>query len=156
MRGPSWLDADGTPVFTYYEEPGNSSRALLVRATFLREFLTTHKLELVALHWFQRMELTERHDGKHPELQSAIEARLGSDLAVREGEQERGARPDVTGQALPSTVRYQQPGHLVGRHLYRSAAIGLHDPGACRLESSTGHRSAAARTTCETPRSRCG
>src|ERR1700722_19718945 len=28
MRGPSWLHADGTPVFTYYEEPGNTSRAL--------------------------------------------------------------------------------------------------------------------------------
>jgi hypothetical protein len=26
----------------------------IVRATFLREFLMTHKLELVVLHWFQR------------------------------------------------------------------------------------------------------
>lgn len=31
MRGPGWLDADGTPVFTYFEEPGNASRALLPR-----------------------------------------------------------------------------------------------------------------------------
>lgn len=89
MRGPSWLDAEGTPVFTYYEEPGNASRALLVRATFLREFLTTHKLELVVLHWFQRMELSERHGDKHPQVQSAIEARLGSDLAIHEGKPRR-------------------------------------------------------------------
>jgi len=89
MRGPSWLDADGTPVFTYYEEPGNSSRALLVRATFLREFLTIHKLELVVLHWFQRLELSERHNGKHPQVQSSIEARLGPDLAVRAGKPRR-------------------------------------------------------------------
>lgn len=89
MCGPSWLDADGTPVFTYYEEPENSSRALLVRTTFLGEFLTTHKLELEALHWFQRLELSERHGGKHPQVQSAIEARLGSDLVVHEGNPRR-------------------------------------------------------------------
>lgn len=89
MHGPSWLDADGIPVFTYYEEPGNSSRALLVRATFLREFLTTHKLELIALHWFQRLELSERHNGKHPQIQSAIEARLGPDLSVKTGKPRR-------------------------------------------------------------------
>jgi hypothetical protein len=92
MRGPSWLDADGTPVFTYYEESGNASWALLVRATFLREFLTTHKLELMVLHWFQRMELSERRGDKHPQVQSAIEARLGSDLAIHEGKRRREER----------------------------------------------------------------
>jgi hypothetical protein len=85
MRGPSWLNADGNPVFTYYEEPSNDSWALLVRATFLREFLTTHKLELVALHWFERMELSDRHDRKHPQVQSATEARVGSDLVIHTG-----------------------------------------------------------------------
>ncbi len=89
MRGPSWLNADGTPVFTFYEEDGNASRALLVRATFLREFLAAQKLELVVLHWFQRMELSERHDGKHPQVQSAVEARLGSDLTIYAGEPRR-------------------------------------------------------------------
>lgn len=85
MRGPSWLDTDGTPVFLYYEEPGNISRALLVRATFLREFLTAHHLELMALHWFQRLELSERHGGKHPQIQSAIEARIDQNLSVHAG-----------------------------------------------------------------------
>jgi hypothetical protein len=82
MRGPSWRDADGNPVFTYYQEPGNESRALLVRAAFLREFLTAHKLELVALHWFERMELSDRHDGKHPQIDATTNARLASDLSI--------------------------------------------------------------------------
>lgn len=89
MRGPSWLHADGTPVFTYYEEPGNTSWALLVKATFLREFLDAHKLELVVLHWFQRLELSERHGDKHPQVQSSVEARLGPDLAVHESKPTR-------------------------------------------------------------------
>jgi hypothetical protein len=89
MRGPSWLPADGTPVFTYYEEPGTTSRALLVKATFLREFLEAHELQLVVLHWFRRWELSERHGDKHPQVESSVEARLGSDLAVREGKPRR-------------------------------------------------------------------
>jgi hypothetical protein len=89
MRGPSWLHADGTPVFTYYEEPGNTSRALLVKATFLRKFLEANKLELVVLHWFQRLELTERHGDKHPQIQSSVEARLGPDLSVKTGKPRR-------------------------------------------------------------------
>jgi hypothetical protein len=89
MRGPSWLDADSTPVFTYYEEPGNDSQALLVRAAFLGEFLATHQLELVTLHWFRRMGLSDRHDRKHPQVQSAIEARLGSDLTIHAGKPRR-------------------------------------------------------------------
>ena len=89
MRGPSWLDDDGTPVFTYYEEPGNESRALLVRAAFLQEFLAAQKLELVALHWFERMELSDKRDGKHPQVQVNTNARLASDLTIHADTQER-------------------------------------------------------------------
>ena len=89
MRGPSWLDADGAPVFTYYEEPGNDSRALLVRAAFLGEFLAVQKLELLVLHWFQRMELSDRHDGKHPQVQSAVEARVVANLTIHAGNARR-------------------------------------------------------------------
>lgn len=95
MRGPSWLDADGHPIFTYYEEEGNGSRALLIRATFLREFLTTHKLELVALHWFERMELSDEHDRKHPQVQSSTDAMLAPDLTLRTENQRRTER-DLT------------------------------------------------------------
>ena len=89
MHGPSWLDADGAPVFTYYEEDGNDSTALLVRATFLRELLAAHRLELVVLHWFDRMEHTTEHNRKHPQVQVATESRLGPDLTIRVGEQRR-------------------------------------------------------------------
>ena len=95
MHGPSWLDAGGTPVFTYHEEPGNDSRALLVRTTFLREFLAAPKLELIVLHWFQRMELNDKHDRKYPEVQATTEARLGSDFTVRTGKPQRSER-DLT------------------------------------------------------------
>ncbi len=95
MHGPSWLDADGAPVFTYYEEDGNDSTALLVRATFLRELLAAHRLELVVLHWFDRMEHTTEHDRKHPQVQVATEGRLGPNLTIRVGEQRRTAH-DLT------------------------------------------------------------
>jgi hypothetical protein len=76
-------------VFTYYEKPGNDSRALLVLAAFLGEFLAAQKLELVVLHWFQRMELSDRYDGKHPQVESAIEARVGANLTIHNGNARR-------------------------------------------------------------------
>ena len=76
MRGPSWLDADGAPVFTYYEEPGTTAgRYWSGRPS--SESCYSSQLELVVLHWFERMELSERHDGKHPQVQLATEVGLG-------------------------------------------------------------------------------
>ena len=89
MRGPSWLGADGTPMFTYYEEVGSTSRALLVRATFLRAFLAAHQLALVVLHWFERMELSDRHVGKHPQVYVTTNAMLASDLKLSANKQLR-------------------------------------------------------------------
>lgn len=89
LRGPSWLDTAGKPVFTYYTESGSDSTALLVKATFLREFLPVQKLQLVALHWFDRIELTSEHDRKHPQVQVATEARLTPALVVHAGEPRR-------------------------------------------------------------------
>jgi hypothetical protein len=82
MRGPSWLNAGGTPVFTYYEEPGNSSHALLARASFLQDFLTAYQLELVVLHWFERMELSSEHDRKHPQISARTNARVTANLKL--------------------------------------------------------------------------
>ena len=89
MRGPSWLNADRAPVFSYYEEPGNESRALLVRADFLEEFLAVQKLELVALQWFERMELSDTYDRKHPQVHSATEARVSANLTIHTGKARR-------------------------------------------------------------------
>ncbi len=95
MCGPSWLDADGTPVFMYFEAPGNDSQALLVRASFLRKFLADGKLELIVLHWFERMELTDKHDSHHPQVDVTTNARLGSDMTIHAGKHPRTER-DLT------------------------------------------------------------
>jgi hypothetical protein len=92
MRGPSWLDATGAPVFTYYEEEGNESRALLVRASFLRDLLAEHKLELIVVHWFERMQLSDDHSDEHPFVESSVAARLTAELAIREGKPRRRER----------------------------------------------------------------
>jgi hypothetical protein len=89
MRGPSWLDTDGKPVFSYYEDPGNASRTLLVRADFLRAFLQEHKLELVVLHWFERIELNDRYDGQHPRVYVTTNARLTAGLRLHTETPER-------------------------------------------------------------------
>jgi hypothetical protein len=89
LRGPSWLDTAGKPVFTYYKEDDSDITALLVRATFLREFLPAQKLQLVALHWFDRIDLTNEHDRKHPQIQVTTEARLTPALVVYTGEPRR-------------------------------------------------------------------
>ena len=54
-----------------------------------RELLAAHRLELVVLHWFDRMEHTTEHDRKHPQVQVATESRLGPNLTIRVGEQRR-------------------------------------------------------------------
>jgi hypothetical protein len=99
IRGPSWLDGAGIPVFTYYEEPGNDSRALLVRASFLQDFLAEQKLELIMLHWFERMQLSDDYEGKQPYVESRINARVASDLATQQGEPKRTERDLADRQA---------------------------------------------------------
>ena len=94
MRGPSWLDAEGSPVFTFYQEPGSDSRALLVRASYLREFLAERELELVVLHAFERQELKDDYDrdDSFPSINTSVEARLTSELTVHSGRPRREER----------------------------------------------------------------
>ena len=90
MRGPSWLGADGTSRCSPTTRKWASRRrALLVRATFLRAFLAAHQLALVVLHWFERMELSDRHVGKHPQVYVTTNAMLASDLKLSANKQLR-------------------------------------------------------------------
>jgi hypothetical protein len=85
MGGPGWLDDAGNPVFTFYEEPENDSYALLVRRTFLQDFLAEQKLELIVRHWFQRMRLSSDIEERHALIESTTDAWLAADLTIREG-----------------------------------------------------------------------
>ncbi|ARF75931.1 hypothetical protein B7C62_29435 [Kitasatospora albolonga] len=97
MRGPSWLDAAGVPVFTYYEEPGDNSRAFLTRKSFLRDFLAQHGLELVVWHWYERMRVrSDDHRGSHPYVESSLVARLTADMQIHPGPPRRVER-DLNG-----------------------------------------------------------
>ncbi len=82
MRGPSWLDSAGTPIFTYYEQAGSGSHALLVKKSFLQDFLAEHKLEIVALRWFERMEIKNNYNGNNPYIEANATARLSSALTI--------------------------------------------------------------------------
>lgn len=82
-RGPSW-SADGETVFTNYgrRRDLDIGHALLARADWLAEFMTTHDIEMVAASWHERMNLRDdwgRHD---PIEQVWSGARLGPDLSV--------------------------------------------------------------------------
>ncbi|WP_374539149.1 hypothetical protein [Micromonospora aurantiaca (nom. illeg.)] len=92
MRGPSWLDPTGRPVFAYYQQDGNDSKALLVRASYLSEFLAQRQLELIVLHWFERMDLTGDHEGPFPSITVNVAARLTPDLTIRAGKIRREER----------------------------------------------------------------
>lgn len=89
MRGPGWLDDAGNPVFTFYEETGNDSYALLVQRAFLQGFLAEQKLELVVRHWFQRMKLSTDTSARHSLIESTTDAWLGADMAIHEDEPRR-------------------------------------------------------------------
>ncbi len=92
MAGPSWLNMDGEPTFTFYTEEGTDSRALLVRAAFLQEFLKKHGLSLILLHWFERMELKDDYTDSNPYIESETAACLSSTLSIVEGAPRRTER----------------------------------------------------------------
>ncbi|MEV4237048.1 hypothetical protein AB0J47_17935 [Nocardia sp. NPDC049737] len=92
MRGPSWVDSVGDPVFVFYEEQDGRCSALLVRASHLRRFLVERNLELIVLHWFDRMEITGDGSGGRPYVESSSAARITADLAVHTTEPHRAVR----------------------------------------------------------------
>ncbi|MFC0504844.1 hypothetical protein [Micromonospora costi] len=92
MRGPIWLDPTGTPVFAYHQQDGNDSKGMPVRASYLSEFLAQHQLELIVLHWFERMNLTGDYEGPFPSITANVAARLTPDLTIHAGKIRREER----------------------------------------------------------------
>lgn len=92
MRGPSWLDTNGSPVFAYHRRNGSRGGAVLVRATYLRNCLAERRLDLIVLHWFERVELTSAHDGPFPRVSVSLADRVSAGLKVEEGPHQREER----------------------------------------------------------------
>ncbi|GAC1381859.1 MAG: hypothetical protein NVSMB48_10760 [Marmoricola sp.] len=92
-RGPCWLDASGTPVFTNHQIPGSNNRAFLVRASFLREFMAKHGLALVVTLWFERFLIDGDHTSVRPRLEVSSEGMLDSDLRLLAEPQRRACYP---------------------------------------------------------------
>lgn len=64
-----------------------------MRKSFLRDFLVEHKLELIVLHWYQRMQLRDDYyRGKHPFVESSIGARLTAGMKIYQGAPRRTER----------------------------------------------------------------
>lgn len=53
-----------------------------MRATFLREFLGAHGLEIIVLQWEDRMELSCGYDGKYPLVRARVNGKIVPDLAL--------------------------------------------------------------------------
>jgi hypothetical protein len=55
-------------------------------------FLAARKFELIVLHWFERMKLSDDYGGEDPYVDSSVVARLGKELVIREGHRKRTER----------------------------------------------------------------
>jgi hypothetical protein len=73
----------GGVVFTNYgDESVHSSKALLVRGSWLRTFLKEHDLELLVASWFERRLLDGDHWQRYPAESVYSAARIDADLII--------------------------------------------------------------------------
>jgi hypothetical protein len=84
--GPSWM-ADGQVVFTNLTEDHHDGRGLLVRASWLANFLKDHDLELVGASWHERWFVQDSfelsRDAPRPDYLNVYEGvRITADLKV--------------------------------------------------------------------------
>ena len=80
-HGPSWVDRDGNPTFVYYNV-GEGGSALLVRASFLKQFMADQNLELVVSAWFERRVIDGSWGRELPWTEAWLEGRLDASLFV--------------------------------------------------------------------------
>lgn len=79
-----WMNAKSEIVCSYETRPDGKSRALLVRASFLQEFLNANHLELLVFHWFNRTDFGGDATDASPFISSRGEARVTTDLKIHD------------------------------------------------------------------------
>lgn len=90
--GPSWRNAEGDLIFTQVGSGPHVSKAFLVRAPWLAQFLREHGVVLMVSSWCERRKLDRderKHHGWEDSYRSAL---IDSDLRVHLGETIRAVR----------------------------------------------------------------
>lgn len=90
--GPSWRSPEGDLIFTQVGTGPHMSKALLVSAPWLAQFLSEHDLVLMVSSWCERRKL-DRDDRKHHGWEDSYRSALiDSDLRIHLGETIREQR----------------------------------------------------------------
>ena len=84
VRGPSWLDTSGQPVFVHYDPADGDSKALLMRASALKQFMADHDLELLVLLSLERLKITGG-TGHEPRGEWTVQGWLDRSLEFHSG-----------------------------------------------------------------------
>ena len=89
-RGPCWLDAQDTVVFTNVGDSNERrGRGLLVRWHWLQTFLEEHDLDLVIASWYERRFLDDVHTHTHRFEDVVSAARIDAQMSVHLSEPNR-------------------------------------------------------------------
>lgn len=90
--GPSWRTPEGDLVFTQTGSSPHASKAFLVAAPWLAQFLVEHELVLLVASWCERRKL-DRDDRRHHAWEDSYRsAMIDGDLKVHVGETIREKR----------------------------------------------------------------
>jgi hypothetical protein len=87
----SWHDPQGDTLVCYKSDPALEGGALLVRASFLCQFLEANRLELIAIHSFERRQLGG--SGPYQYVEGSTLARITKHLTIKEGSSRRTQHP---------------------------------------------------------------
>lgn len=77
-----WMNGKGETVCSYETRPDGKTRVLLIRASFLKGFLSVNHLELLVFHWFDRIDLSGDSNDIRPFVDSRSEALVSAELKL--------------------------------------------------------------------------
>jgi hypothetical protein len=83
-NGPSWRHETGSEVLfvNYQPRDRDRDRALLVRASWLKDFLGKNNLDVVATAWYERRLLDAERTRDHPSREVYTAARIDRELNI--------------------------------------------------------------------------